>query len=135
MMTIKDIDYTNDRIRKKEKKEENIKEQKVYQELIKKFNKKAKELDSPYRVNIKHNYPHLTKIINNKILFWNYKEMEEITQIIYLNNENYFVFYGGLSFKIFNDIEKILNNIDIKFEVKLKSGKIPAKYKILEELK
>lgn len=135
-MTIKNIDYTNDRIREKEEKEEkkeDSKEQKAYQELIKKFNEKANKLKILYKIGLQYKHPHLYKIKKHKFLFWNWEEEEEMAHIIYL--EDYFVFYDGLSSKTFREIEEILNNIDIKFEVKLKSGKIPAKYKILEELK
>lgn len=133
-MTIKEIGYTEERINEKEMKKEDDEEQKRHKKLIKEFNKKAEELKSYYRIGIKYAHPHLNKIVNRKLFFWNYKEVEEITQVVYISIGDYFVFNDGLNFKIFKEIERILNSISIKFKVKLKSGKIPVKYKILEEL-
>jgi len=137
-MTIKEIGYTEKIMKNEERKKEERAERKKYGELVKEFNKKAKELKSPYKIKITYKHPHLIKIVDRKLLFWKYQEDKELNQLVYINrytdNDNYFVFFDGLDIKTFKEIEDILNSIDIKFEVKLKSGKIPTKYKIIEEL-
>ncbi len=133
-MTIDKIGYTEKRIKRKEGENTKKEERKRYKKLLNEFNKKAEELKSPYCIRLLYNYPHLSKVVNRKLFFWSYKEILEITQLVYIDGGNYFVFSGGLDFKTFKDVEEILNNISIKFEVKLKSGTIPVKYKILEEL-
>ncbi len=135
-MTIKELGYTEERIGKEEIKKDERAERKKYGELIKEFNKKAKELKSPYKIGLMYGHPHLIKIIDKKLLFWEYQEERELNQLVHINwgNNDYFVFCDGLNIKTFKEIEDILNSINIKFEVKLKSGKIPTKYKIIEEL-
>lgn len=135
-MTIEEIGYTEKRMKSGKRTKEKSEEQKRYRKLMKDFNKKAEELNSPYRILLSYEHPHLNKIVKKKILFWEYEEKIELNQLVYLNwsNNNYFVFCDGLNIKTFKEIEDILNSIDIRFEVKLKSGKIPTKYKIIEEL-
>ena len=139
-MVIKNIDYTEERRKKEEKKEENSKEQKGYKKLSKEFNEKAKELNINYKIGMIYKYPHLLRIKKRKLLIWNWEEDEELNQIYHDDGKlwkdgEYFSFINGLDSNVFKEIEGILNNINIEFEVKLKGGKIPAKYKILEDLK
>ncbi len=129
-MTIEKIDYTSERIEEEENKKELEEKKERNLKLIELFNKKAKEMNSNYRIFISGKYPHLFLI--KKLLI--FKNQEELNQIYYSKDEDEFSFIDGLDEYTFKTIEPILNNIDIKFNIKLKSGEIPIKYKILENL-
>lgn len=135
-MTIEKIGYIEKLKKSGENKEKKREELKHYVKLITEFNKKAEELNSPYRIRILYNYPCLT--LNKSFLF--FKHYEDINTLFYRKKDGYcyfkdcFVFYDGLDIKTFKEIEPILNDINIRFEVRLKDGKIPTKYKIIEEL-
>lgn len=138
-MTIEKIELTEKRLKEKEREKEDRKEKEKYDELMKKFNSEAEKISCPYRVLIEYSCPHLYKISNQKFLFWKWRGTEKITQIVWINwlkepGEDYFVFNDGLEVKTFGEIEQILNRIDLKFKIKLKGEKIPAKYTILNEL-
>ncbi len=98
--------------------------------LIREFNDKAVEINSPYRIRLLHTkYPHLMK--KYKFLFLtDYREIEQV----YLSEEGIFSFCSGISSEIFKDIEQIILNIKSKFEIEINKGKIPIKYKILKKL-
>lgn len=129
-MTIENIDYTTERKEAKRNKDEKTNEQIVYQKLITSFNKKAKEINSPYRILISYEYPHLY-LIKKWLIF---EDKEKINQIYYSKEKNTFSFIYGLDEKTFKAIEIILNKLEIKFDIELKSGKIPTKYKIIKNL-
>ena len=129
-MTIEKIEYTSERIKEKRKKKEENQKEKTDLKLIESFNKKAKEISSPYRIFNSMGFLHL--FLLKKWFIFEYKE--ELNQIYYSKSEDEFSFIRGLDEHRFRAIEPILNNIDVKFKVELKSGKIPTKYKIIDNL-
>jgi len=131
-MTIEKIDISIKRQGALEKEKEAEEERKIYEEMCKDFNQEAKKRNSSYRMLIAYLYPHLYLI---KRWFFNlFEERKELNQIHYNKNDYMFSFINGLDEKVFKDIEPILNNIDTKFEIFLKSGEVPTKYKILKSL-
>ena len=130
---IEEIGYTSSRIKEKEEKEEKAEEEKAYLRLIKIFNKEAEKRKSPYRILMLCSYPHLYFL---ERWFFNLLEnKKEISQIYHDKNTNQFSFIYGLTEEVFKAIEPIIININIKINVKLRTGEIPVKYKILKNLK
>lgn len=130
-MVIEDVGYTEKKLKAIEEAKERAEELKKHKKLGDIFNEKARKLNIPYRIFITHGqYPHLFKIGT----FLGFKNNSELNQIYWRKETDIYSFIDGLPLKVFNDIEKILNNIDIKFDINLKNGKIPNKYKILKEL-
>ncbi len=132
-MTIEEIEYTAERKEEKEKKDEKKEEREEYSKLIKEFNKKAEELNIPYKISFtSREYAHAHLFSMQKFLW--FKLPSQLNLIYYDKEENRFSFINGLDYKVFKNIEEILNKINIKFVIKLKDGKIPEKYKIVKEL-
>ncbi len=135
-MVIEDIDMDEGILEEEKEQEKKTKERKKYIELIKEFNREAEKINCPFKIKIDGNYPCLYTT-EKKFIFTEEKEYNTIYYYDNLgldNNKELFIFHGGLDYDVFKAIEPILNNIKSKFKIKLKNGKVPPKYKILENL-
>ena len=135
-MVIDKVELTDER---KEKLSEDGKaksEEERYEELMEDFNKEAIKIKSPYRLVIERKYPKLISSTRGFI----FSKTIEYTDIFFrekdtFNKKEYFYFYNGLDLNVFKDIEEILNKLDgYNFNIELKSGEVPTRYKIIEEL-
>lgn len=131
-MTIEEIEISGERQEALRKEKEKVKEGKKYEGVCKEFNQEAKKRNSPYRILITCLYPHLCLI--ERWFFNLFEYRKELNQMYYDKDENKFSFIDGLDNDVFKAIEPILNEIEIKFDVKLKNGEVPTKYKILQNL-
>jgi len=136
-MVIEDIELDIEIAKKAEKKEKEIKEKKKFIELTKEFNTESEKINCRFK--IKYNgddlYPHLYTIEKGFI----FKEEKEYNAIFYYDEneiceKEIFFFSDGLDYNIFKEIEPVLNKLKQNFRIKLKNGKVPTKYGIIQEL-
>jgi len=133
---IEDIERSSEDIRKEEIKEEEKEEIKAGKILIEDFNKISQKLKKPYFMKSSiPKYVHLFKKEVQNLWFIKLNEDKELKQMYYHEEEGKWSFCKDIDFKLFKEIEPILNECETKFEIRLVGGDIATKYKILKELK
>jgi len=133
----------------------------MYLNLIKEFNKEAKNKNCPLRMKFKRKINRYVLRFDDRIIIELFlpkkrfgvdykKKISEISRDSH--NDNLFAFgkdldkvsdepdnyyFGGvigLDYRVFKAIEPTLNEIPQEFYIKLKNGKVPIRYKILDNL-